>query len=139
MKHSVILALRAVTEAQLAGIALQMAEAHPVTFEKLLLEVVPQAPRTRTFKVKWGNDPYQSFEAVLTNEQLRKFATHNGHDRKVACIKEIRQELGIGLKEAKELSENLEFMQAINAGWTYPGTNKTLDGRSYDQVYGTRY
>jgi hypothetical protein len=140
MKHATILSLRAATETQLAAIALKMAEVHPTTFEKLLVETVALTPPLRTFNVKWGNDAFQGFDAHLTNDQLRKFAARNGPNDKVTCIKMIREELGIGLKEAKELSENLEFMKAINAGWIYPGTSQTIDGRSYEAVYGhSRY
>lgn len=102
MKHSVIIALRTVNEGQLAAIALQMAEKHPITFEKLLFDAVPAA-RTQekfAFDVPFSNGTRVHFTQTELN-QLRAISPGN----KIAGIKLVREITGLGLKEAKDLVE----------------------------------
>lgn len=102
MKYSVIIALRNVNEAQLAHIALKMAETHSETFERLLLEAVPAAKELEKFSflVPFSGDRYVQFTQLELN-QLRALAPHN----KVSAIKLVRDLTGLGLKEAKDLVE----------------------------------
>lgn len=102
MKHAVIIALRTVTESQLAAIALQMAEKHPITFEAFLFDAVPAAKTDAKFAmdVPFGNGLRVHFTQDQLN-QIRATAPTN----KVGAIKLVREFVGLGLKEAKDLVE----------------------------------
>ncbi len=102
MKYNLLVALRAVSEEQLANIALQMAEKHPTTFEKLLFDAVP--PQVQQQKMVSYDVPGTSERVHLTQSQVDKL-TALGKTEKVQCIKLIRELTGLMLKEAKDLCE----------------------------------
>ncbi len=102
MKYSVLVALRVIDESQLATLALKIAEAHPETFERLLLEAVPAAAVLQKFAF---DVPFSSQRVHLTQEELdylRAIAPSN----KITAIKKVREVTGLGLKEAKDLVES---------------------------------
>ncbi len=94
MNYNFLKALRNLSIDQLADIALQMAESHPETFEKLVV-----VGATFDFLV-----PYTGQKVTFTQEQLNRLRSY-GRDQKVTCIKEIREITHLGLKEAKDLCE----------------------------------
>lgn len=120
---------------ELVDLALRMIVAHPDTFD-MLIQVGP-----RRFTAKWENGG--SVSVLITNDQLIEFRQFKAYNDKIPCIKKIREIYSIGLKEAKELSENQDFMKAIGAGWICPATNTTIDGKTPAdldvQFYGRRY
>lgn len=109
MKHVVLVALRKITADKLADLALKMAEAHPVTFERLLLEATGMEKKT-TYVV-----PVTLEKVSFTDDELRSLGSH-GLNGKIACIKELRNTKGLGLKEAKDLCE-LIFPQYVVNRW----------------------
>lgn len=107
MKYNTLVALRTVTDAQLANIALQMAEEHPDTFETFLFEAVPQSKAEAKFEYVV---PCTSQRVYFTQDQLNQLKAFNASTQKVPCIKAIREFTGLGLKEAKDLCE-AEFIK----------------------------
>ena len=101
MKTNIIKALRAVSNDQLSEIALRMAELHPTSFEKLLIEIFNLETEHR-FEV-----PISKQSVVLTTKQLAEIKATALAGNKVAGIKLLRDMLGLGLKEAKDLWEDM--------------------------------
>lgn len=101
MKYTVLASLRAITTEQLADIALTMAEEHPDTFERLLLAASPVCKRTTYLVPNTISHTVSFTDREL--DVLRSF----GNREKIACIKQIREYAGIGLKEAKDLCEHM--------------------------------
>jgi ribosomal protein L7/L12 len=110
MKFQHLQWIRTATNTELQDLALKMIMRHPETFEEL-------ANLGQTFDVRWGSEPYERVEVHFDREQMVELAKFASSDKKIACIKRIREIAGIGLKEAKELSEHRPFCKAINAGW----------------------
>ncbi len=101
MKYNVLKALRAASIEQLADITLRMAEVHPVTFEKILCDVA-HVDTNHLFDV-----PYSGSRISLTTKQLNDVKATALAGNKVAGIKSLREACGIGLKEAKDLWEDM--------------------------------
>lgn len=85
---------RNMTDSELTDILYAMAERHPATFEELVMK------DERTYFDVPGTDYKVSFTPAELTE-LRAFT----RDKKVSCIKRIRELTSLGLKEAKDLSE----------------------------------
>jgi hypothetical protein len=85
---------RNLTDSDLLDILFAMAERHPATFEELVMK------DERTYFDVPGTDYKVSFNPAELTE-LRAFR----RDQKISCIKRIRELTGVGLKEAKDLSE----------------------------------
>lgn len=110
MKYAIMLALRAVTDNQLAEVAVRLADIPAVTsdFERILLEVMQNAPPVPiadriSFQVPISKTLVTFSKAEL--EQIKKLAEGGN---KVGGIKLIREVTFIGLKEAKDLWEDME-------------------------------
>jgi ribosomal protein L7/L12 len=99
MKYTTLAALRLITVEQLADVALKMAESHPATFTRLLMEAVPEVPVTVEYLVP------NSTERVRFDQKQLKVLNAFGEGDKVPCIKQIREFTCLGLKEAKDLCE----------------------------------
>jgi ribosomal protein L7/L12 len=96
--------IRTATEGQLADIALKMIAEHPVTFERLAAEFLPQVVRLE--------DPIGKRAFHFNQDQIRTLKAIP-RDNKIARIKEVRSITGFGLKEAKDLVESEDFIKAI--------------------------
>ncbi len=101
MKSSIIKALREVNNDQLADIAIQMAEIHPVTFEKMLTKVL-NIETNHQFIV-----PHSGQTVTLTTKQFNDLKATAFAGNKIAGIKLLREACGIGLKEPKDLWEDM--------------------------------
>lgn len=107
--------IRSATPAQIEQLALAMIAKHPSSFAKFINQPLPR--RANTFTATWGSSPYETVTVTFSDEQMKELKSFSSSDRKISCIKMIREMTGLGLKEAKELSENRAFCKAINAGW----------------------
>ncbi len=95
MKYEVLTKVRAMTDQQLVDVLLRMAEEVPDVFEKHIRSDIPYS-----VTIKSGH--------TATFTQAQYYALKNAaQDRsnKIQVIKEIRAITGLGLKEAKDMSE----------------------------------
>jgi len=97
MNYEFMKALRLLTVDQLADIALKLASTDPETMEEFMKLVTVEPGFVMIV-------PHSGQKVTFTQVQLNKLRSF-GRDHKVACIKEIREITGLGLKEAKDLCE----------------------------------
>lgn len=109
MNYETLVRLRTMPAEELADIALRMADKHPETF----LELITVQTRV-VFEV-----PFTKEKVTFTPAQVARFRSY-GPDKKVTCIKEVRDITKIGLKEAKDLVETY-----FNKGYSF-GPNDHL-------------
>ncbi len=93
---------RDLSDSDLLNLLYSMAERHPETFTELVLK------DQRIYVDVPGEDYKVSFSRAEYDE-LKGFT----RDRKVACIKRIREITNLGLKEAKDVSESHFGMNTI--------------------------
>lgn len=111
MKYNIMLALRTVTDKQLAEVAVRMADIHTPTFERILVEVLDQVAyqgEKIRFRVPdpFGREPSQVYVSFTPKELLDIQATGLAGN-KVSGIKLIRELTKLGLREAKDLYEKM--------------------------------
>jgi Ribosomal protein L7/L12 C-terminal domain len=85
---------RNLSENELADLLYEMAERHPDTFNELVMKderVYYTIPGTNV-RVSFSQDEHAELKAFPDYEKIR-------------CIKRIREIAGVGLKEAKDISE----------------------------------
>jgi ribosomal protein L7/L12 len=87
-------AFRRLDECELIDLLYLMAEAHPETFIKLLTSKEPVILRV----------PGSNEFITLSQEEFNELRTYT-RDKKISCIKRIREITHVGLKEAKDISE----------------------------------
>lgn len=108
MKTNIIKALRLVSNEQLAEIAMQMAEVHPGLFETALVRLL-NVETVHKFTV-----PNSGQVVTLTSKQFNDLKASAFGGNKVGGIKLIREATAIGLKEAKDLWEDLESQKILD-------------------------
>jgi ribosomal protein L7/L12 len=108
MKTDIIKALRAVNNDQLAEIALRLAELHPEAFERELIAEMNIETNYR-FVI-----PFSKQIVSLTTKQLNDLKSSALTGNKVMGIKIIREATSIGLKEAKDLWEDMEIKKVFD-------------------------
>ena len=91
MKYTVLSQLRSLSDAQLADLALRMAEQHPDSFERLLCSVSENVYHVNGNVIK------------LTSSNVHELRTLGANSNTyVTCIKRAREITGLGLKDAKD-------------------------------------
>jgi ribosomal protein L7/L12 len=95
MKYETLVRIRTMSDTELADICFRMADKHPETFIELV-----EADVKHEFEVPFVPGLKVKFSA----SELSELRSYN-HDRKITCIKRIREITGIGLKEAKDMAE----------------------------------
>lgn len=94
---NILRVIRNISEESLAEIALQLAEHYPEMF----VQFYNGTYNTVKIQLPSWDDPI-----YIKPAQMEKIKSY-GEGFKVTCIKWLREEFGIGLKEAKDLSEEL--------------------------------
>jgi hypothetical protein len=93
---------RNLTDNELLDLLYLMAERHPATFEELVMK-----DERISFTI-----PYTNNKVSFTPAELQELRAYR-RDQKVTCIKRIREMTNIGLKEAKDVSEEHFGMKTI--------------------------
>lgn len=105
---NVLRIVREMSDQALAEVALRVSEIDPEVFARAVL----------------GADLYETsingIDVALSHEDLCKLQEHARLDQKVTAIKWLREKFNLGLKEAKDLTEQLAGENVICAPrWVY--------------------
>jgi hypothetical protein len=120
---NILRVIRNISEESLAEIALQLAEHHPEIF----VQFYNGNYNTVKIQLPSWNDPI-----YIKPAQMEKIKSY-GEGYKVTCIKWLREEFGIGLKEAKDLSEELVHLGYLKHKNWVPGYTSDFIERQQEE------
>lgn len=110
MNAAFLAKIHALSDAQLKTIAFRLAIARPELFDQLLYTDSPYAIH---YVYKFRDAEHSIY---ITESALREMQK-NGPDRKVTCIRDLREVYNLGLKEAKDLAEVLAYNGFLPREW----------------------
>jgi hypothetical protein len=79
-------------------------------------------PTPEQWELKKAQDVYD-YQMTRAQELVKNIVANIGSDRKIACIKELRTQTGLGLKDSKDIVD--EHIRRLNA--MYDGTAQYSD------------